>query len=97
MSTVATEAYWTVYWSYKVRGFDVLENIPFRKLVVDTQSSQKMISPENTLRELNHEVGIGTFINKYNWNDQFILSYLSRWIVSFRSQIYLANVHFISS
>ena len=29
---------------------------------------------------LNHEVGIGTFINKYNWNDHFIISYLSRWM-----------------
>ena len=35
------------YWSYRVRGFDVLENVPF-KSVVDTQISQKMISPENT-------------------------------------------------
>ena len=48
MSTVATEAYWTVYWSYKVRGFDVLENASFRKSFIDTQTSQKMISSENT-------------------------------------------------
>ena len=37
----------------------------FRKSLVDTQISQKMISPENTKRNLNHEVGEGTFINKY--------------------------------
>ena len=48
MSTVATEAYWTVSWSYKVRGFDVLENAPLRKSAIDTQSSQKMISPKTS-------------------------------------------------
>ena len=50
----------------QIRGFDVLENAPFRKSVFDTQIPQKMISPENTSRNLNHEVGVGTFINKYN-------------------------------
>ena len=29
-------------------SFDVLENAPFRKSVIDTQSSQRMICPENT-------------------------------------------------
>ena len=70
MSTVAKETYWTVYWSYEVRCFNVLENAPFRKSVIDTQSSKKMISPKTlnvTCR--NHELGIGTFIKKYNWND----------------------------
>ena len=45
-----------------------MENAPFRKSVVDTklQILQKIISSENTQRDLNNEAGIGTFINKYN-------------------------------
>ena len=64
-----------------------MENAPFRKSVVDTelQILQKIICSENTQCDLNNEVGIGTFINKYNWNGNFITS-LNMQEVSFRSQ-----------
>ena len=50
-----------------------MENAPFRKSVADMQISQEMISPENTKRDRNHEVGIGTLLT--NITEMTILSH----------------------
>ena len=52
--------------SFEVRCVDVLENACFGKSVVETQISQKMISPRDTGNNVTNRVCIGSFINKYN-------------------------------